>query len=139
MRLRGLVVAGACLAVLLILVYLEPAGGGHGTHEQLGGAPCSFLAKTGWPCPTCGVTTSLAAMAHGQVHLAWRAQPFGVPLFLSLVAVTVVGAVELVANRSVLHRLRPRLWWAIAILAGVLAGWGWKAAAGYLEGIYPLP
>jgi len=118
---------------------LHPAGGGHGTHEQMGIPPCSFLSRTGWPCPSCGVTTSLAAMAHGRPVAAWQAQPFGVMLFALLAAGAVLGGSELVGGRSIVHRLRPRRWWAWTLVGAMAFGWGYKALTGYIGGRYPLP
>lgn len=138
-RLRGLLVGGPCWAALTVAVWLTPAEGGHGTHEQLGVPPCSFLSRTGWPCPSCGLTTSLSAMAHGRVGLGWRAQPFGVLLFAAVVTLGCVGLIELIANRPLLHRLRPGLWWVWVLLVGMAGGWGWQALVGYLRGVYPLP
>jgi len=137
-RLRGLIAAGVCWAILAVLASLEPAAVGYGTHEQLGGLPCGFLVRTGWPCPTCGVTTSLAAMARGRVLLAWRAQPFGVAMFLVLAGVAVLGSVELITGRGLLGRFKPSVWWAVGLVAAMLAGWAWKAGLGYLQGEYPL-
>lgn len=139
LRLRGLLVALPCWAAVALGAYLTPAASGHGTHEQLNVPGCSFLARRGWPCPGCGLTTSFSAMARGRVGLAWRSQPFGVASFLAVIALGIVGSTELIANRAVLDRLRPSLWWALVLVAGLLAGWGWKAAAGYLRGDYPLP
>ena len=81
----------------------------------------------------------MAAMAHGQIALSWRAQPFGVMLFVVVLAIAAVGTVELVADRPVLHKLRPGLWWVWLLAGGLLAGWGIKALTGYLAGRYPLP
>ena len=138
LRLRGLIVAAPALAILILAFYLRPMAGGHGTHEQLNIPPCSFLSQKGWPCPGCGVTTSLAATAHGQLALAWRSQPFGVMLFLAAAVLAVVGLIELLANRPVLNRLRFGWWWTWIFIIGMLAGWGWKVVAGYYDGIYPL-
>ncbi len=55
------------------------------THEQLGLPPCRFLQLTGRPCPSCGLTTSFALLAHGDPRSAFRANLAGPFLgFLSL-------------------------------------------------------
>jgi hypothetical protein len=45
------------------------------THTQLGLPPCSMVLLTGKPCPACGMTTSFALLAHGDVpnslHANW--------------------------------------------------------------------
>jgi len=91
---------------------------------------CSFLVKTGKPCPSCGLTTSMAAMAHGKLALAFRAQPFGMVLFVAAVAMAGVGLAEMICGRDVVGALRPSLWWPAVALAGMLAGWGIKILSG---------
>jgi hypothetical protein len=56
---------------------LTPDPRGFGTHEQLGLSPCAILRLTGRPCPTCGMTTSLAWLARGRLSRSWRANPVG--------------------------------------------------------------
>ncbi len=70
------------LTVLGIAVTLDPDERGFGTHEQLGLAPCDYYVQTGFPCPTCGMTTAFTNMAHFDVPAAFRANPAGVLLFL---------------------------------------------------------
>jgi len=137
-RLRGLLVCAGCAAVLLAGFRVTPAGSGQGTHRQLGVPACSFLVKTGWPCPSCGVTTSFAAMVRGRIALAFKAQPFGVAIFGFLCLLLLVGAAELIWNRSILSELRPGLWWVWVALGSMMLGWGVKALSGYLRGEYPL-
>jgi hypothetical protein len=39
------------------------------SHRQLGLPPCTFKFATGFPCPSCGMTTSFALLIHGDpVH-----------------------------------------------------------------------
>ncbi len=139
LRLRGAIVAAPCLLVLILAGALRPAAGGIGTHEQLGIPPCSFLVRTAWPCPTCGLTTSISAMAHGRFVLALRSHPFGVVGFLLMVVWAAAGLIELGTSRPALHHLRPRVWWVWVGVVGLVIGWGIKAGMGYLSGKYPLP
>jgi Protein of unknown function (DUF2752) len=37
--------------------------------------PCGFKQRTGWPCPGCGMTTSVRAFARGDVLTAFYIQP----------------------------------------------------------------
>jgi hypothetical protein len=78
-RIRSLlVVAAAGLAGLLILArQLEPDPRGFGTHTQLGLGPCAFMTATGRLCPSCGMTTSYAWLARGQIDRSWEANPAG--------------------------------------------------------------
>ncbi len=137
-RLRGAVVLALAVAAMVVAGMLRPDLRGVGTHEQLSLPVCSFAARTGWPCPTCGLTTSLAAMAHGNVGLAFRAQPFGVVVFMVLVAAALAGGVELLSAWPILGRVRPRLWWVAAAVGGVLLGWVVKLAVGWGTGELPI-
>lgn len=136
-RVRGGALALCCLSVLLVAASLEPRACGYGTHTQLDLPACSFRVRTGWPCPSCGLTTSVSAMTHGRVGLAWRAQPFGIAIAVWLAMLTVVGVIESVRARPVIERLRPRLWWAWAGLAGLFAGWFIVLGVGRLNGTLP--
>ena len=140
-RLVGLVVALACGALLAAAAMLSPNPAGHGTHKQELGLPvCGFLVRTGYPCPSCGMTTSLAAMAHGQIGLAFRAHLFGVLVFAAVVAAMILAAVQAVTGRNVLGRVRPRRWqwWLAGAITAWLGGWGLKVAIGVATGQYPV-
>jgi len=57
----------------------------HGTHRQLGLPPCSLKLLTGFPCPSCGMTTSISLFMHGDLAAAWRVNWAGVVVaFLGL-------------------------------------------------------
>jgi len=137
-RLRGLLVAGPCWLILLTAWSLAPAANGQGTHEQLGLPPCSILARTGWPCPGCGMTTSIAEMTRGHVGRAWHAHPFGVLLFVLLAVFAIAGGVELITARPVMQKFSPSLRWAWILPVAIFAGWLIKAITGYYRGEYPL-
>ncbi len=138
LRIRGLAIALPCWAVLAVAAWLSPSDTGTGTHRKLGLPPCNFLATTGYPCPTCGMTTSMSAMAHGQFALAWLAQPFGMVLFAACVVAAGAGTFEAYTGRNAFARLRPRAWWAFVLVLGVLAGWGLKVWAGIAAGTWPM-
>jgi hypothetical protein len=140
LRLRGIGLAVMLPAVALLATArsLQPSPDLNGTHGQLGIPPCSFLMDTRYPCPTCGMTTAMAAMAHGRVLLAAQAQPAGVALFLAAVAAALAGATQIVAGKDILRHARPT--GRRAILAGVmlLAGWGLKIVIGLAMGTLPV-
>jgi len=137
-RLRGAMIAVPCWAILVTACSLTPRACGYGTHEQMGLPACSFLARTGLPCPTCGVTTSVAAMAHGRLAAALHAQAFGVLMFAAVAFLAVVGTTELVTGWDILSMLRPGAWWALAGLVCMLACWGAKLAIGLAGGELPI-
>jgi hypothetical protein len=138
-RLRGALIAVSCVAVLGGLALLTASKDGFGTHQQLGLPYCSFLARTGYPCPTCGVTTSMTEAVHGHLIRAWNAHPLGVLLSAGLGALAVVGAWELCSGRAKLPTGRRALGLAVGFLAvGLGGGWAWKVAYGVLNGSLPL-
>ncbi|MBI4367093.1 MAG: DUF2752 domain-containing protein [Deltaproteobacteria bacterium] len=77
MRLRHALLAMGSFGVLGLLASLTPSTYGIGTHRTLGLPPCFFLAATGWPCPSCGLTTSVVHLLHGEWRLGLVANPFG--------------------------------------------------------------
>ncbi len=77
-----LIIIVVFFAVVLVGLSLTPSSCGIGTHEELGLPPCGFLIITGYPCPSCGLTTAFTLILHGRVTDAFLVQPFGVMLFL---------------------------------------------------------
>jgi hypothetical protein len=138
-RLRGATLGVLCWTVITLAAMLSPRVEGYGTHEQLGFPPCSFLAKYHWPCPTCGLTTSVSATVHGQLATAWHANAFGPPLTMALLVCGAAGLLEILTGRDCQCCLRPGLWCLWAPALGVLAGWAINLAAGCASGRWPLP
>ena len=127
-RVRGAAISLPCLAIVTIAIFLSPDPRGHGTHEQLGLPACGFLARTGWPCPSCGMTTSVCNMAHGHLATAFQAQPFGVIFFAAMLLFGATGLAELISGRDFIQRLRPAVWWIWLFVGTLLAGWGYELA-----------
>ena len=137
-RLRGLLLAGGCLAVLAAAGWLKPHASGTGTHQELGLPPCAMLSLTGWPCPTCGLTTSVSALVHGRWALAFKAHPFGLVLLAGVAALLAAGVIETLTGRSVFGRLRRPALWGCAVLIALGAGWGLKVLLGLADGSLPM-
>lgn len=137
-RLRGALLAIPCAGILLLAHSLTPRKSGYGTHEELGMPACAFLQRTGYPCPSCGLTTSFASLAHGDVRAGFRAQPGGLVLFAGVVVVGVAALGELACGRDLLRRLHPGPIWAFVIIAGVLGGWAFKIVHGLSAGTLPV-
>ncbi|MGD9498413.1 MAG: DUF2752 domain-containing protein [Armatimonadota bacterium] len=74
-----LLIAAAMISIPALLI---PDSSGAGTHEQLFVVPCIFHWLTGLPCPMCGMTTSLAHMARGEVAGAFAAHVLGPALYV---------------------------------------------------------
>ncbi|MFT3923616.1 MAG: DUF2752 domain-containing protein [Myxococcales bacterium] len=110
------------LSVLAAARWLTPSPSGVGTHEQLGLPPCGMLAWLGVPCPACGMTTSFAHLADGDVLAAFRAHPLAPFLFVAT-CLAVPGALYAMTRglsvMAAIERLqadRLSLYFAIAVL-----------------------
>lgn len=60
---------------------------------------CPFLAVTGIPCPTCGMTRSWNLTAHGDITAALALHPMGPLTFAAATVVLVVLVVRLMSRR----------------------------------------
>ena len=121
-------IAAGCLVVLLIAAILKPSTEGFGTHRQLGLAECGFLARTGLPCPACGMTTSFTWFAHGNVAASAYVQPMGFVLAVLCGMAFWASAYVAVTGRPVhkLFSLVPERLYLFPLLTLAIVGWGWK-------------
>ncbi len=130
-RRRGLAVAAIGAGLLLAALA--------GVHKAFDTPTCGALANTGYPCPGCGVTTSIDATMRGDLLAALRANLFGVVLVAALAVLAAGGLVEAVTGRDVLvGKLRVGRWWLVGAVLLMLLGWGVKLGAGLQSGYYPL-
>ena len=137
-RLIGALVAAPCVAMLAVGWSLTPHKSGHGTAEQLGTPACTLLVDTGWPCPSCGMTTAVSAAVHGQVGDSLKAQPFGIVLALGAATLGAAGLIQAATARGLLGPFRLGWWWLGGALAGMLLGWGVVLAVGAANGTLPI-
>lgn len=77
-----LLMAAGFSTILGIALWLSPynADGSPrlmATHTQMGLPPCNMVVLTGKPCPACGMTTSFALLAHGDVLASLQANWVG--------------------------------------------------------------
>jgi len=139
-RLYAAGLLAATVALLAVAWSLKPDRHHMGTHEQLGLPPCGFVAMTGYPCPTCGMTTAFAHVVRGQLVAAFYAQPAGTVLAIGTVLLMILSLVALVtARRPTLNwdRIDPlRLVWLCAVF--LVLSWGFKALVGVIDGTLPV-
>lgn len=122
--------------VLGVATYLTPSAEGLGTHTQLGMKSCGWVHMMGIPCPTCGMTTSFAHAAEGDLPAAFHTQPLGAVLAVATAMAFLLGVHTLITGSTV-GRAFARMWtaklaWVVSI--AVVAAWLYKVASfkGYL-------
>ncbi|NUN49556.1 MAG: DUF2752 domain-containing protein [Candidatus Brocadiae bacterium] len=126
-RLTNLAIIALCTAAVSAAAWMRPSESGLGTHEQLGLPACHFYKWTGYPCFSCGMTTSWTWMAHGNPLRAFLAQPMGALLFLTAIVAALWSAWCLWAGGTVERRMAGRGRLLIALFwTGMLGGWAWK-------------
>ena len=121
-------VASSQIALLIVSAGLTPSAGGVGTHLSLGLSPCGFLAKSGIPCLSCGMTTSFAHFAEANVLASLYVQPMGALLAFIAAGIAWVGLYIAWTGRPI-HRLMRLLPMRSLLLGGLFfafAAWGWK-------------
>ena len=87
---------------------------------------CPFRALTGIPCPTCGATRALAALASGRFVEAVRLNPLVVALLVLGALYLVYAALVTLTSKRRLHvRFTPYEWNRLRVLtlAATLATW----------------
>jgi len=102
----------------------------HGTHRQLGLPPCAMKALTGFPCPSCGMTTSISLVMHGDLAAASEANPAGLIVAgLGLVATVWLAAVAAGMPSGTFTVDETIKWLTIAGTATAMLRWLALAAA----------
>ncbi len=130
-RVPGILLALIAGSVLGVAAFaLEADAAGLGTHTQLGLTPCGFVAATGLPCATCGMTTATTLAAHGHLLDSFRTQPAGFFFALTMAVCVIIGAWSAWTGRPLTPLLRPlgrgRVW--ALLVAVLLLAWGYRIA-----------
>lgn len=100
-RLIYVSIAMGSSCAILMGRYLTPSASGVGTHQQLGLPACPTLHLTGYPCPSCGLTTSFALAAQLEFIEAFQVQPFGLVAFFLASACIPISAILISRRISV--------------------------------------
>ena len=138
-RLGAFLLAIVCASVLAAARYVQPEAGGIGTHEQLNLPACGFYERTGYPCITCGMTTSFSHMVRGEVWGSFMVQPAGAIAALICILLVFVGGYVVVTGRDLdKYIFQLEMKWFILLLwfVGImLVSWGWLCLLTYIKGI----
>jgi len=86
-------------------------------------AACLFRGLTGMPCPGCGVTTSLLALASGDVQASWSANPAGFGVAALLIGQAVVASVAMRRGAPTTGSLAWLAWLDRVAIGGLLTAW----------------
>ena len=90
MRLCLALMALLFVGVFAVAIVIDPYKDGQvwlsETHRQLGLPPCTFKKATGYPCPSCGMTSSFALTVRGDLWHAFQANFVGALLALASLA-----------------------------------------------------
>jgi hypothetical protein len=129
-RLLSLAISLGCLGILVIASQVRPNPAGVGTHEGLGLQGCQFLERTHLPCPSCGMTTSFAWFARGNLAASFYVQPMGLVLAV-LTAAMFWTSLYIALTGKPVHRLmrflpHPARNVVFPLLAFAILAWGWK-------------
>jgi hypothetical protein len=90
------------------------------------GPECPFLAATGLPCATCGMTHAFVALSRGDLAAAWAASPLGALLAGGAWLYAVADALRLLLGLPG-PRVPPRAQRALAVAAvsAAAVNWAW--------------
>ncbi|MHC4066632.1 MAG: DUF2752 domain-containing protein [Planctomycetota bacterium] len=135
-RAWALLVFAICVAVLGLARLLPPDGRGFGTHKKLGLPECGLVRTTGYPCPTCGMTTAFAHTVRGHWITAFHTQPAGwVLCVLTMAAAGLALSVLITGHTWQLNWYRISPTRMVLVGLGLLiAGWGYRIVAALVGG-----
>jgi hypothetical protein len=86
-------------------------------------AGCLFRELTGLPCPGCGITTSVLALARGDVEASWSANPAGFGVAALLLGQAVVALVAMRRGAPGNGGLPWLAWLDRMAIGGLMAAW----------------
>ena len=128
--------AVGCVGVLLLALSVEPDPSGMGTHRQWDLPACGWVGRTGYPCPTCGMTTAFAHVVRGQIIRGVLAQPAGALLAMGFLA-GAVWFVYLTLTGRRYDMIIVWIHWRKLVIAGVgllLLSWSFLCLMAWLDG-----
>jgi len=104
---------------------IDPDPRGFGTHERLGLPECQSIKLFGFPCPGCGVTTSVSNFWHGNFQTSFVKQPFGFLLAMLVPSVALGAIVSHFRGRDLYAYSVSVRWgrWFLGLGVAMLGAW----------------
>jgi len=133
LRLRAVLVLIFVGGLIGTSIYLDP----YRLEQKRNGysflpAPCGFLYKYHYPCPTCYMTRSFSYMMHGRPDKSFLAQPFGAMMCLMVLYLGWGGIFVLYTGKPwrPFWVKWPRKWLLTVFILAFLAGWIFRIGYG---------
>ena len=116
------------LGLAVMAVFLKPDERGFGTHEQLGMSPCFLLERFGFPCPGCGVTTSVTLASRGRLLESLLTQPLGFVLAVGTVLFSLWALYGVLRGKDLYKAFMklPLRTLGVGVIAVTLLSWVYK-------------
>ncbi len=109
---------------VIILAAFAAAGLLIGFIAEPGNTPgfmvCYFKLITGLPCPGCGMTRAVIALAHGDLPTAWQYHPFVVVVFPGMAGLLAYPLVMKHLSAAAINRLDRIFMGAVVILFSLM-------------------
>lgn len=129
-HLFNLLVLTGCLAGYAWLLHAS-------AHPQSDLTVCLIKNATGLPCPSCGSTRSVVALAQGDWLEALRLNPLGVLIAIVLVVAPFWISLDVHTGKATLHTFTLRVegylqrkWVAAPAILLILLNWIWSFSKG---------
>ena len=140
LRCVGALVGLACVAILVAAWHLEPTWLPFGSETQLSMPSCGLQERTGYPCPTCGMTRAWARAVRGDFVGALQVNMAGAVLVVVCGLGALGGLGTAIGGRNFHGRfvepittsLRPEQWF-YALLGLILLAWAWNGLWAFVK------
>lgn len=97
---------------------------------------CYFKKMTGLPCPGCGITRSLCAMAKGDFVHSLKFHPLGLLIFIAIIVIWLKAIVELMFKRTLVLSINQKTKTIILYAFILLTGIFWMVRLGLTAGLF---
>ena len=140
LRCAGTLVGVVCVAILVAAWHLEPKWLPFGPQTQLSLPGCALQERTGYPCPTCGMTRAWGQAVRGDFVKSFRANFAGTILAIGCGLGALGGLGTAIGGRvfygrfvePITAQLRPKQW-LYAVLGLLGLAWAWNGLWAFVK------